>query len=272
MIHPRISVNTICFMGESFAEQAVHWQALDAYRVSVIDPEMQADGVKALRAALATGNYQLETIVHPFSPVQPLSSGDGHLLQMQQRLLRQIETAEQFAAQSIYMTTGGRGDLDWQQAAALFAETIAPCVEQATAAGIPLMIENAPPQYADLHLAHTLADTITLATQANIGVCVDLFGCWTEPTIEALLRQAVPLCHLVQVSDYVYGDRALPSRAVPGDGNIPLPHLLKTLLDAGYDGVFDLELVGPRIDAEGRFEATRRAADNVGNILNTLGV
>jgi hypothetical protein len=42
-------------------------------------------------------------------------------------------------------------------------------------------------------------------------------------------------------------------------------------LKAGYAGAFDLELIGPRIDAEGRLEAVRRAASNVGEMLRALG-
>lgn len=271
MIDARISVNGICFMGSTFAQQAQYWKDLDARRVSVIDPETETDGVAELAAALATGDYQLETIVHPYSPLQPLRAEPSSWTPLRERLLRQIETASKLGAKSIYMTSGGRGDMSWEQAADVFAESLLPCISAAAAVGIPLMIENAPPQYADLHLAHTLRDTIALAQHAGIGVCIDLFGCWTEPALDALIEQAVPLCHLVQVSDYVLGDRALPARAVPGDGCIPLQHLLHTLLNAGYQGVFDLELVGPRIDEEGRLEATRRAAANVEKLLHSPG-
>jgi sugar phosphate isomerase/epimerase len=76
---------------------------------------------------------------------------------------------------------------------------------------------------------------------------------------------------VIQVSDYVYGDRALPSRAVPGDGAIPLQRLLEWALAAGYKGAFDLELIGPRIDREGHLPATRRAAEEVGKVLQSLG-
>jgi sugar phosphate isomerase/epimerase len=144
-------------------------------------------------------------------------------------------------------------------------------VEEAHRAGIALMIENAPPQYADLHIAHTLRDAITLAELAGIGVCIDICGCWTEADLKSLIELAVPRCHLVQVSDYVLGDRSLPSRAVPGDGAIPLPTLLRWLLDAGYEGAFDLELLGPRIDQEGNLQAAQRAVANLSDLLYALG-
>ena len=73
------------------------------------------------------------------------------------------------------------------------------------------------------------------------------------------LERAGPSPASVQVSDYVAGDKSFPCRAVPGDGMIPLERIIGWILEAGYTGGFDLELIGPRIDAEGRLEATRRA-------------
>ena len=49
----------------------------------------------------------------------------------------------------------------------------------------------------------------------------------------------------IQLSDYVLGDRALPARAVPGDGAIPIESFLGQALAGGYAHGFDLELLGP---------------------------
>ena len=80
-----------------------------------------------------------------------------------------------------------------------------------------------------------------------------------------------PIAGLVQISDYVLGDRATPNRAVPGDGMVPNEWLVRELLDAGYAGMFDLELVGPRIEAEGPRIASKRAAENLSELLTKLG-
>lgn len=81
----------------------------------------------------------------------------------------------------------------------------------------------------------------------------------------------MPLAGLVQVSDYVLGDRTTPCRAVPGDGVIPLEAILRDVLDLGYAGLFDLELVGPRIEAEGAAVACQRAATYLSDMLYRLG-
>jgi sugar phosphate isomerase/epimerase len=81
----------------------------------------------------------------------------------------------------------------------------------------------------------------------------------------------MPRCHLVQVSDYVLGDRGFPCRAVPGDGGIPLEEIISWILEAGYQGPFDLELFGPRIEREGHYEAVARTGDRLGEMLIRLG-
>lgn len=85
------------------------------------------------------------------------------------------------------------------------------------------------------------------------------------------MQRALPRTALIQLSDYVLGDRALPNRAVPGDGAIPIETFVARVLAGGYKHGFDLELIGPRIDREGRLESSRRACDVVGAMLARLG-
>jgi sugar phosphate isomerase/epimerase len=270
-MHPRISVNQICFPGASLDTLAGHWRALDAHRVSFVSPTVLAKDLSPVQRALAAGDHVVETITHVFLPGQHLSSDPASWQAGREHLSTLIQRARTLGARSIYLITGGHGALTWEEAADAFSAAVAPCAAQARDAGIALMIENAPPLYADVHLAHSLRDTVTLAETAGIGVCIDLFACWTEAGLRDSIARAVPRCAVIQVGDYVYGDRALPSRAVPGDGHIPLQRLMGWALEAGYAGAFDLELLGPRIDREGHFPATARAAERVGAILQTLG-
>src|SRR3546814_4142843 len=75
------------------------------------------------------------------------------------------------------------------QTCALPISAIAPCAAHAKAAGIALLIEPASPLHADLHIAHTLRDTVTLAEMAGLGVCIDLFCCWSEAGLRSEVRR-----------------------------------------------------------------------------------
>ena len=269
-MHDKISVHSICFPGAKVQGLAEHWRALGARRVSLSSDLVLGDDGAAAQAALQSGDHRLETLTHPFTAGRHLEHGAEFARGVREQLDRVIGIAARLGAQSIYMLTGGHGSFSWDEAAGIFCEAVAPCAARARAAGLSLLIENAPPLYADIHIAHSLRDTVELAEMAGIGVCIDIFSCWTEAGLRESIERCMSRCRLVQVSDYVYGDRSLPSRAVPGEGAIPLRQILGWIVNAGYTGVFDLELIGPRIN--GQDSQVRRSADYVGQMLHALGV
>ncbi|ORA10866.1 sugar phosphate isomerase/epimerase family protein [Mycobacterium arosiense] len=262
--HERLSVHNVTFYGEPLTALEAHWAALGVARLSVLDSQLlDPDFAKVLQR----NDYTVEAVCHIF--------GDGRLESGAEAargaLLAVIDGAAAVGARVVYMLTGGRGALTWPQATDRFCTMIAPCVEHANRAGVALAIENASSLYADIHLAHTLRDTITLAEMSGLGICIELFHCWAEGDFEAMVQRALPRTELIQLSDYVLGDRALPGRAVPGDGTIPLEAFIAQALAGGYAHGFDLELIGPRIEAEGRLQAARRACDVIGAMLHRLG-
>lgn len=249
----RLSVHSVTFYGATLDALCSHWENLGVRRLSLIDTQVSEP---ALPKVIADGGYSVESVFHLFE------SADG--------LHRVVEAAAGVGARVVYMLTGGRGDRPWEEAAHRFCEEVRPCIDDARRAGVALAIENASGLYADIHIAHSLRDTIELAESAGLGVCVDLFHCWTEAHVPALLERALPRIELIQLSDYVLGDRALPARAVPGDGAIPLESLVAQALAGGYRHGFDLELIGPRIENEGRLDAAARACASVSAMLSRI--
>ncbi|WP_448409034.1 sugar phosphate isomerase/epimerase family protein [Mycolicibacterium sp. XJ647] len=253
-MHERISVHSVTFLGTSLRELQFHCESLGLRRLSLIDTQLAEPHLVDL---VAQHGYVVDSVYHLFTSTAALS--------------RVIDAAAAVDARVIYMLTGGRGEHSWEQAAERFCAAVAPCIGQAENAGVRLAIENASALYADMHIAHTLRDTVTLAEMAGLGVCIDLFHCWAEAGLARLVRQALPITRQIQLSDYVLGDRALPARAVPGDGAIPIEQFVALALAGGYPHGFDLELIGPRIEAEGQFDAARRGCETVSTMLERLG-
>jgi sugar phosphate isomerase/epimerase len=247
------------------------WRELQPHRISFLG-NLLVDDPEPARVVVEEGGYKVETVTGGMFGGKPLEPDESTWAEQRQALLRAIEAAKVVGARSVYGLTGGRSTETWEEQAELFRRAVEPCLEPAREAGVALMIENAPQPYSDSHIGHTLRDTIAAAEIAGVGVLIDIFGVWNESGLKASIERAVPMCSLVQVSDYTYGDRSYPCRSVPGDGVIPLRRIIGWTLEAGYTGAFDLELLGPRIDAEGRLQATRRAADNVSVLLDSLGV
>lgn len=260
-MHPRLSLHQVAFLDRPAEEFLDHCRAIGVHNATLV-----ADMAAGLDKPPDDLNIVALNRAFAVYPDLEHDSGDAAT-----KLDDTLATAARLGANSVYLVTGGRGHLDWESAASRFAELLAPCREHAERAGTRLLVENASPFNADIHMAHTLSDALKLAEIAEIGLCIELHACWAEAGLRELFRRAMPRCGLVQVSDYVLGDRTAPCRAVPGDGAIPLERLLGDILDAGYEGIFDIELVGPRIVEEGAAAATARAAEAVSELLVRLG-
>jgi sugar phosphate isomerase/epimerase len=171
----------------------------------------------------------------------------------------------------VYVCTGAAGSLSWDEAADSFAELVAPAVARGAELGVPLLVEPPNPLRVDISFVFWQRDAMDLARRAGTLVMFDLQSCWYERGLEAVVRENVDLVGLTQISDYVIGTTRTGDRAVPGDGDVPLERLVAMVLDAGFEGAFDLEVMGPRVEEEGYPSAVRRSVDQATALLTRLG-
>lgn len=268
-MHPKVCLHQVAMIAEPTEAFIAHCRDVGVEQMTLCTPVLFPEGAMArAQAELAKGGTHCHTVNHPIAMGRTLDVvGEEET----QGLLRAIDVAAALGAPNIYMVSGGRGKLLWEEAAQRFAEIVAPCLAPAKEKGVRLLVETASHLNADMHFAHTLDDTVRLAEIAGIDVCIELAACWFEGGLREKFRRAVPMTGLVQIADYVPGDRSTPNRAVMGDGMVPNEWLVRELLDAGYEGIFDLELVGPRVEGEGPRKATKRAAENLSELLTKVG-
>ena len=182
----------------------------------------------------------------------------GEWPQQRERLCLALDAARTMGAECLVLTSGPAGGLEWEAAADALQSALEPVSTEARRLGVPVALEHTNSLRVDVSFVHTLADAVDVAHRLGVDVCMECNACWGERALEATITRSVGCIRLVQVSDFVVGTLATPDRAVPGDGDIPLRRIVAALLDAGYEGVFDLELIGPRIEAEGYESAIRR--------------
>lgn len=267
-MHPAISINTLCLEPAPFDRQVGIVARLGARAISPTIEDIAGFGAAGAARLLREAGLGVATLTHrAFGYTTPEDTAEARA-----RLDRTLALAEAIGAESITMTTGGRGPLPWPEAAARFAEAVAPCVRHARDAGVKLAVEPTSHLYADASIAHRLADLVTIARQAGTALGIDIFACWFDADIEQAIADAGPIAAIVQVSDHVAGDRGLPCRAVPGDGMVPFERLIPAIVAAGFHGPFDLEIIGPRLAAEGREAGLRRAAAHIGALLERAGL
>jgi sugar phosphate isomerase/epimerase len=255
---PRVSVSAISTYDWSLAEDLAFYAAhgIEDVGVSLVKLEQHGwrDGAERVRdAGLRVSNL---IGLGPFHLARPEQWPD-----QQERLLHALEAATIVGADCLVVTTGPAGPLTWEDAADALETAIAPVLAEAPRRGIPFALEHTNSLRVDVGFVHTLRDAIDLARRLDIGVCMEINACWAERGLATAIIEGIDRIRLVQVSDFAVGTLSTPNRLVPGDGDIPLARILGQVRAAGYAGCFDLELIGPRIAAEGYESAVPRAVE-----------
>jgi len=183
-----------------------------------------------------------------------------------------IDVAHALGSPLCYFTSGTTPErMSTDEACEALVSALPPSIAYARDKGVRLAIENNSVTNRSIGFVHTLVDTIRVCEETGLQVCLELQNCWYERELPRLFREHVSRIGIVQVSDFRVGEDLRLNRRALGDGTMPLVWMLEALLDAGYDGLFDIEVIGPSIDREGPEDALRRSADWLSERLEELG-
>ena len=266
--HPRIAVSGLCFPDLSAVESVEMVAGLGVAKSSMTSTKLRESGAAAVVGACR--QHGVEVVTTTALARFDLSPG-ADVAEQLQRAREDIDQAAAVGATSVYTITGPRVHADWADDADAYARLAGNLVDYAAERNVVLAVEPTNWLYADLSFFHSFHDSVAFASRTGLRVCLDVFHVWTESELRQDIKNHVDLiCH-VQLSDMERGARSLPCRAVPGDGDVPLRAIVRWLLDAGYEGVFDIELSGPSIDKLGHHEAARRSARWLDALLAELG-
>jgi sugar phosphate isomerase/epimerase len=268
-VHPRISVSAISTTSWDLDEDLAFYARSGIDQVGVSLLKLERHGLQDGAAKVASSRLRVTNLLAR----GPFTLADPGRWEAQRRLaLAAVDTAAAIDAECLVLTSGPAGQLSWEDAADSLADLLSPLAEEADRRRLPLALEHTNSLRPDVGFLHTLRDTIDVARRMRVGVCMEVNACWGERALAKTITEGVDLLRLVQVSDYVIGTLRTPDRAVPGDGDIPLVRIIGQLLEAGYEGVFDIELIGPRIEEEGYQHAVPRAVERLEALLASAGI
>jgi len=191
----------------------------------------------------------------------PLGDATGERAALE-RTRRHLDAAAALGADCLMVLPGSAIGWSWEESAARarpLIESLLPFAEQA---GVRIGLEPTSQLRMDLAFMHSFDEALDFVDGIDspwLGVVLELNNAWIERGLYDNLQRRMRRIALVQVSDFKVGTLEASARMVIGDGDIPLRRICAALAAAGYDGWYDIELIGPAIELEGYEAVVPRA-------------
>ena len=255
----RCSMSQITTLGWPFERDVEAFVAAGVPGIGVSIRKLEAYGV-------ARGTRLLRDAALPVSCLTssgcfPLGDAAGER-QALARTLEHLEAAAELGASCLLVLPGAAGALSWEEAAARARPLIEQLLPAAERLRVRLALEPTSQLRVDLAFLHSFDEALDFADEIGspwLGVVLEVNNAWIERRLYENIRRRTGRIALVQVNDFKIGTLCANERAVIGDGDIPLGRICRALAAAGYDGWYDIELLGPAIEAEGYESVVPRA-------------
>jgi len=163
-----------------------------------------------------------------------------------------IRQASRLGAGCLIIHSGARGVHTHNHARRLFRSAIDRLLPAAETAGVTLAIE---PMSRDCGLEWTFFHSVDEALELvnayhhpRFKLVFDSYHWGHEPATLQRLPDFVQHAALIQLGDARQPPKGEQNRAPLGEGELPLPKIIDSAIKAGYDGYFEVELLGEEIE------------------------
>jgi sugar phosphate isomerase/epimerase len=166
-----------------------------------------------------------------------------------------IECAAMLKADSLVILSGGRSGHTRNHAKRLLMQALKELSEAARAVGVQLAVEPMHIGCAqDFTFLTSIPDTLDIVAklgQTNLGIVFDSYHLTHDEDVLNWLPALAPMIKLVQLGDAKSVPTGEQNRCMFGEGNLPVSTVVQTMESCGYQGYYEVELVGEDVEHYG---------------------
>lgn len=246
---PRLSVNELTTFRWTFEEDLRQYQAAAIPAIGVWRRKIADVGEDRAVELLAASGLAVSNMVW----VGGFTGSDGVPYRDALEDAREaIELAARIKCPTIVVYSGGRAGHTLNHARRIFSNALAELLPLAAERGVKLALELVHPNYTAEWSFLTQVDELLqlrekLASPA-LGLALDTYHAGLQPEVLARLSELAPHLAVVHLGDGREAPEHEQTRTRLGDGLVPLPEIIQELTRLGYDGDYDVELLGPEIE------------------------
>jgi sugar phosphate isomerase/epimerase len=176
-----------------------------------------------------------------------------------------LRSAAALQAGSLVIYSGARSGHTHNHARRLFREALVQLAPLATELGVALAVEPMHPgcagEFTFLTSLGAVLDLLDSIADPQVKIVLDTYHLGMDPNLLAQIPAILPRVALVQLGDARKPPCGEQDRCHLGDGIVPLANIIDTLIAAGYDGFYDVELLGEEIETRDYNSLLQHAKD-----------
>ncbi len=244
-----LSVSQITTLRSSFADDVRAYAAAGLDGIGVWELKLEGGDDAESAALLAESGLRSASAV-PAAPSilpLPLLGGAEDPAERIDGYCRSLERLAPFTPGGVVCLTGSGEGRRPEEARATVVDGLRTIAAEAERLGLRIGIEPYQREgRGPWSIVSTIPETVELIHEAGdppaLGIQFDVWHLWNTPTLERDIAAEVARFVGVHVCDVRSPTRSWADRALPGDGIADVGRILRRLDDAGYDGLYDVEL------------------------------
>jgi len=119
----------------------------------------------------------------------------------------------------------------------------------------------------DLEMALELIDRVD---SEFLKIALDMYQWGREPKLFSLMGDLIPHLAIVHLGDSCHAPSEDHERCLLGDGNVPLLRIIQHLAEHGYDGNYDVRLMGEDIELADYEEVIRHSCSTFKQAMQSV--
>jgi sugar phosphate isomerase/epimerase len=176
-----------------------------------------------------------------------------------------MRNAAALQCRTLVVYSGPRAGHTYSHARRLVQDALVELALQAVELGVVLAIEpmhqGCAEQWTFLTALDATLDLIAAVGSPNVKIVLDTYHLGHEENLVERIHAILPHVALVQLGDARRPPDGEQNRCRLGDGVVPLGEIITAVKAGGYDGFYDIELLGEEFDAADYFDLLRHAKE-----------
>lgn len=245
----RLSMNEMTTFRWSFEEDVQHYVAAGIDAIAVWRQKLSDFGEAKGTELLAESGLAVSSLL--WAGGFTGSEGRSHKESVEDAI-DAVQLAGDLNAGCVIVYTGSRSGHTHNHARRLFKSALKTLSPVASEHGVTLAVEPMHEGCAtDWTFLTDLTETLELIQAVDcpqLKLAFDAYHLGQDPSILDRLPDIAPLTAIVQLGDAKRPPDGEQNRCRLGDGDVPLREIVAALIEAGYDGFFDVELMGEDVE------------------------